>query len=169
MGLPEDFISWSITGLLVTVITIFVSLIISRKFDTPETGPANAPSTRKAQLSIKDAAGKTMTYRLRGVPSELNQQGVKKLVQRVLALEDDIIVGVESLADDPSRRGAKIATLEFSKTPSSLSKQTDKAEWEFSTCDNKRDDRRKITLLFDTHFRGLTPLHSRSDADCTIE
>ncbi|KAL7917793.1 hypothetical protein ACQKWADRAFT_273841 [Trichoderma austrokoningii] len=112
---------------------------------------------------------KSMAYRLRGVPSKLEQHDVKELVKKVLALEDDITVDVNSLADDPSRHGEKIATLEFSKIPASLSKQAGNEEWEFLACDSQWNDCGKTTLLFDTHFRGLTPLHSKSDADCTID
>lgn len=169
MELLEDSMSW-VSTILILIATISILLISQhlRNGDITETAKMNV-QTPKVQVSARDVTIKSVAYRLRGVPSELEPNDVKDLVKIVLALEDDIAVDVNSLADDPSRHGEKIATLEFSKTPRSFSKQTGNAEWRFSTKDNQWNDRGKITLLFDTHFRGLTSLHSKSDVECTIE
>lgn len=166
MELLEDSMPW-ISAILMLMATIFFPLLI-QYFRNGDIAKTNV-QTLKAQVSAPGATTNSVTYRLRGVPSRLEQHDVKELVKKALALEDDITVNINSLADDPSRYGDKIATIDFSKTPGSLSKQTDNAEWKFSTYDHQSNGRRKITLLFDTHFRGLTPLHSSSDTECTIE
>lgn len=162
MELPEDSMSWALI-ILILIVTVSISLFVqqSRNGDIAETAKKNVQTPQTQHSGA-------VAYRLRGTPSNLEQHELKALVKRVLVLEDDITIVVNSLADDPSRHGEKIATLEFSKTPGRLSKQANNAEWKFSIYDNRLNDR-KITLLFDTHFRGLTPLHSRSDAECTIE
>lgn len=169
MELRGDFMSWAFT-ILMLIASISIPLFIQylRNGEITETVKTSAQAT-KAQLSVRDATTRFVTYRLRGIPSKFTQHDVKELINRVLALEQDITVDVNSLADDPSRHGEKVATLEFSKTPGSLSKEAGNAEWKFLTYDNQCNDHAKITLVFDTHFRGLTPLHSRSDSDCTIE
>lgn len=169
MELPKDSMLWGFTVLIIIATISILYLIQSfRNKDIIETTAANVQKP-KAQLSVWNATTKAVAYRLRGVPSELEQEDVKDLVKRALVLEDDITVDVNSLADNPSRYGEKIATLEFSKTPGSLSKHSDNAEWKFSIYGNQLNHRGKINLLFDAHFRGLTSLHSRSDAECTIE
>lgn len=140
----------------------------SRNGDVAETA-SSIVRTPEAQSSARDATTKTLAYRLRGIPSNAEQCGVEELVRGVLELGDDIAVEVNSLADDPSRPGIKVATLEFSKTPKHLSEYTDSSEWKFSIPNSQKHDREKTILVFDTHFMGLTPLHSRSDAECSIE
>ncbi|KAL7937552.1 hypothetical protein V8C35DRAFT_183222 [Trichoderma chlorosporum] len=148
MELPGNTILWAFT-VLILIATISISLLVQKFRDggIPETATTKV-RIPKAQIS---AQNKAVTYRLRGVPSKLEEQDVKELVKKALTLENDIIVDINSLADDPSRRGEKIATLEFSQRPQ-------------EACLN-----RQIFLLFDTHFRGLTPLHTRSDAECNID
>ncbi|KAL7895102.1 hypothetical protein HDV64DRAFT_287730 [Trichoderma sp. TUCIM 5745] len=166
MELLGDTMLW-ISTVLILIATISIPLLI-QYFRSGDIVKANA-QTLNPQVSTPDATTKFVTYRLRGIPSKLEQHDVKELVKQVLALEDNIIVDVNSLANDPSRHGEKVATLDFSKTPVSLSKQTDSAEWKFSTYDHQSNGHGKITLLFDSHFRGLTPLHSSNDAECTID
>lgn len=141
---------------------------VSRNSDDAETASTNV-QTPEVQSSARDATTKSLAYRLRGIPSNIEQHGVEELVRRVLELGHDIAVDVNSLADDPSRPGRKIATLEFSKIPDRLSEYTDNWEWQFSLFGNQQNDRERSALVFDTHFKGLTPLHSRSDAECDVE
>lgn len=166
MELPGNTILWAFT-VLILIATISIPFLaqIFREGGIPETATTKV-RIPKAQIS---AQNKAVAYRLRGVPSKLEEQDVRELVKKALVLENDIIVHINSLADDPSRHGEKIATLEFSKTPRSLSKETGNAEWKFSVHDSQWNDRGKISLLFDTHFRGLTSLHTSSDAECTID
>ncbi|KAK1237949.1 hypothetical protein MKX08_002528 [Trichoderma sp. CBMAI-0020] len=166
MELLEDSMSW-ISAVLMLIATVTLPLLI-QYFRNADIAKTNV-QTSKAQVPAPGATANSVTYRLRGVPSKVERHDVKELVKKVLALEDDITVNINSLADDPSRHGEKVATLDFSKTPVSLSKPTDNAEWKFLTYDHESNDYGKITLLFDTHFRGLTPLHSSSDVDCTID
>lgn len=166
MEVPGDFVLW-ISTILLLISTISIPLLIQH-FRNGEVAKRNV-QTPKTQALAAIATTKSVTYRLRGVPLKVERHGVKELVKKVLALEDDITVNIDSFADDPSRNGEKVATLDFSKTPGSLSQPADNAEWKYSTYDHELNDRGKITLLFDTHFRGLTPLHSSNDADCTIE
>ncbi|KAF3065389.1 Ankyrin repeat domain-containing protein 50 [Trichoderma lentiforme] len=133
----------------------------SRNADVAETASTNVRIT-ESQLSGRDATTQALAYRLRGVPYN---RDIKELVKRALMFGDDIRFKVMSVADDPSRYGMRIATLEFSNTPGSLSQQTDNSEWTFSISVNGEN----ITLFFDTHFRGLTPLHSSSDHECIID
>ena len=168
MELPKEFIPLTITVIIVAA-TIFIPLLVQqlRNRDAPETGPAtHIPSTHKEQLSTQDAVDISTTYRLRCVPSELDKQGVKELVERVLRLEDHIAVVVRSLTDDPSQEGEKVATVAFSKIPWRLSREGGRTEWRFPIHNGQLEGH---NLLFDTHFRGLTPLHSRSDSKCIIE
>lgn len=166
MEVPGDSMSW-ISTILLLISTISIPLLI-QYFRNGEVAKTNF-QTPKARVSAPDATTRSVTYRLRGIPSKVEWHDVKELVKKVLALEDDNTVNINSFADDPSRHGEKVATLDFSKTPGSLSKPTDNAEWKYSTYDHELNDRGKITLFFDTHFRGLTPLHSSTDDECTIE
>lgn len=166
MELLEDFMLW-IPTILMLIATGSIPLLI-QYFRYGEVAKKNV-QIPKAQVSAPGPTTKSVTYRLRGIPSKVERHDVKELVEKVLALENEITVDINSLADDPSRHGEKVATLGFSKTPGSLSNPTNNAEWRYSTYDHQSNDRGKITLLFDTHFRGLTPLHSSNDADCTIE
>ncbi|UKZ68508.1 uncharacterized protein TrAtP1_009539 [Trichoderma atroviride] len=166
MEVLGDSMSW-ISIILMLIATISIPLLIQH-FRNGDIAKTNVQTT-KPRVSPLDATPRSVVYRLRGIPSRLEQHDVKKLVKEALPLEDDITVHIDSLADDPSRHGEKIASLEFSRIPRSLSKQPNQTEWRFSTNENQWNDRGKITLFFDTHFRGLTPLHSRSDAECTID
>lgn len=168
MELPENFTPWHFAVLTLTL-AIPLSLLLHKlgTFGAPKSDPTtNVPSNSNAQYPTHDAAVKAVTYRVRGVPAELDRRGVLELVKSALALENGITVQVKSLSDDPSRQRAKIGTLEFSQTPVRLSQKVDKAEWEFPISDNQHGE---IRLLFDTHFNGWTPLHSASDSSCNIE
>ncbi|KAL7958827.1 hypothetical protein V8C34DRAFT_137970 [Trichoderma compactum] len=134
MELPGNTIIWAFT-VLILIATISIPFLAQNFRDggIPKTATTKSESPRhKFRPKIK-----LVTYRLRGVPSKLEEQDVKELVKKVLILENDIIVNINSLADDPSRHGEKIATLKFSKTPRSLSKQTVNAEWKFSIHDGQ--------------------------------
>ena len=110
-----------------------------------------------------------MTYRLRGIPVNYSLQGVESLVRDVLELGDVIKVEVRSLADSPYPQPEKVATLNFSSTPSRLCGGPNPDEWCFDIPHDGQQEQARICLVFDTHFRGFTPLHAERDADCKIE
>ena len=92
------------------------------------------------------------------------------LATSALNLEDDIIVKAYSLADSPHPQQGKIAILEFSKTPSRLFPNDFQDEWRFDNIRGyEQEHNADISLVFDTHFRGFTPLHSENDIDCEVE
>jgi len=112
---------------------------------------------------------KVMTYRLRGIPINYSLQGVESLVEDILELGGEIKVEVRSLADSPYPQREKVATLNFSSTPSRLCGGLDQDEWCFDIPHDGQWEQAKIYLVFDTHFRGFTPLHAERDADCKVE
>ena len=92
------------------------------------------------------------------------------LAHRALNLENGIIVKVCSLADSPYPRQGKVATLEFSNTPSCLHPDAVRDEWYFDNIRGcEQEHNADVSLVLDTHFRGLTPLHSENDIDCEAE
>jgi hypothetical protein len=92
------------------------------------------------------------------------------LASRALNLEKGIIVKVCSLADSPYPQKGKVATLEFSNTPSCLPPDAIRDEWIFENiCGIEEEPNKAISLIFDTHFRGFTPLHSENDIHCEVE
>ncbi|KAI0410480.1 hypothetical protein F5X98DRAFT_98862 [Xylaria grammica] len=167
MVLVESFKSWDVAALLVTTIVLFWLLahqcqdLVSPSANRVSNGPsADVPQP------LRVADGKAMTYRLRGLSSNLDRQSLLRLVEGALRLVDGTVIVVKSLANDPSRRGEKIATVEFSLVPNGTFQHNAKAEWSIRVCD---DTYGQLTLHFDTHFRGWTPLHSSGDETCTVD
>jgi hypothetical protein len=120
--------------------------------------------------TVPSGEDKKITYRLRGLPSTCDRGAVEILADRALNFEKGVIVKVCSIADSPYPQQGKVATLEFSNTPSCLLPDAVRDEWVF---DNIRgiepEHNTVISLIFDTHFRGFTPLHSESDGHCEVE
>jgi hypothetical protein len=95
---------------------------------------------------------------------------VEILANSALNLEKGIVVKVCSLADSPYPQQGKVATLEFSNTPSSLLPDAGRDEWVFDNIHGIEPEHHTvISLVFDTHFRGFTPLHSENDIRCEVE
>jgi hypothetical protein len=112
---------------------------------------------------------KVTTYRLRGIPVNYSLQDVESLVGDILELGNEIKVEVRSLANSPYPRHERIATLDFSTPPGRLCGDRHQDEWCFNIPRDGRPGQTKIDLVFDTHFRGFTPLHAERDGDCKIE
>jgi hypothetical protein len=111
----------------------------------------------------------TVTYRLQGVPYECGRQGVESLIRRTLQLGSNFNVELRSLADSPYQQKEKVATVHFSSTPASLSQGNVLDEWHFDVPHEGQTDGATIRLVFDTHFRGLTPLHGDDEANGEVE
>jgi hypothetical protein len=95
---------------------------------------------------------------------------VEILASGALNLESDINVEVRSLADSPYPQQGKIAILEFSNTPSYLIPRVGQDQWCFANIRSyEQEHNADISLVFDTHFRGFTPLHSENDICCEVE
>ena len=167
MALVENLRPWDAAALFTTA-TLFIWFLVYRRRDF-QSARVNAVASNTSTNSTQPARtldGKAKTYRLRGLPSNFNELNLQKAVSKALRVVDNTTVVVKSLASDPSRRGEKIATLELSKRSSPVLQDNAKAEWHISVHD---DNHEELTLHFDTHFRGWTPLHSSSDEDCTME
>jgi hypothetical protein len=119
---------------------------------------------------VRNVEDKTITYRLKGLPPTCDRGAVEILTDRALNLEKGIAVKVCSLADSPYPQQGKVATLEFSNTPSCLLPDAVQDEWIFDNIRGiEQEHNAVISLVFDTHFRGFTPLHSENDIHCEIE
>ena len=95
---------------------------------------------------------------------------MKVLAKRALNIENDATVKVCSLADSPYPQQEKIAILEFLNTPSCLFPHAGRDEWCFDNVRGYGQERNAdISLVFDTHFRGFTPLQSENDTRCEVE
>ncbi|OCK93158.1 uncharacterized protein K441DRAFT_697330 [Cenococcum geophilum 1.58] len=137
------------------------------RLTTPDTRQKETPPR---SLGSKD---KLRTYRLRGIPGSFDLEQVKKLVKSVLSLDNSDEVAISSLAEDPCRESEKIATVELTKRPQITCDGKD--EWALlipneqlqNNEENQRLNRKRMVL--DTHFRGLTPLHSAKDSECSID
>ena len=136
-----------------------------------EVKPAPKATSRRRTLSAAlHGEDKKITYRLRGLPSTCDRGAVETLANKALNLEKGTIVKVCSLADSPYPQQGKVATLEFSNTPSCLLPDAVRDEWIFDNIRGIEEEHSKvISLVFDTHFRGFTPLHSENDMHCGVE
>lgn len=102
------------------------------------------------------------TFRFRGIQGGTDRQGVERLVRENLRLKKEDLVLVHSLAANPLRPEEQVVTLSFDRIPETLSNlPQDSQELQHSGTGGR--------LIFDTHFEGLTPLHSTKDDECDIE
>lgn len=111
-------------------------------------------------------------FRLRGIPDSFqNRKQVRELVRTALRLDDGAEVAVHSLARSPLERHSRIATLTFeSHLPKVL--EGPQTEWIFTVPGSDEDEDEKWgpqRLVFDTHFKGFTPLHRADDSECSTE
>jgi len=109
------------------------------------------------------------TFRLRGIPHECSRQEVESLIRRALQLESNVNIEICSLANSPYPQKEKVATVHFSSTPVYFSQGNGKDEWKADVPREGQTSGATIRLVFDTHFRGLTPLHSDDEANCEVE
>jgi hypothetical protein len=131
---------------------------------------AKATSRRRTTPTVRNVEDKKVTYRLRGLPPTCDRGAVEILTNRALNLEKGTTVKVCSLADSPYPQQGKVATLEFSNTPSCLRPDAVQDEWIFDNIHGiEQEHNAVISLVFDTHFRGFTPLHSENDMHCEVE
>jgi hypothetical protein len=131
---------------------------------------ARATSRHRTLPKARNGEDKKITYRLRGLPSTCDRGAVEILANRALNLEKGVVVKVCSLADSPYPQQGKVATLEFSNTPSCLLPDAVRDEWIFDNIRGiEQEHNTAISLVFDTHFRGFTPLHSENDIHCEAE
>ena len=104
--------------------------------------------------SGEDGKVKTLTYRVRGIPSGLDKAGAQSLLQAALGTRDLII---DSLAAATSRQ---VATVRLPGKQEKL--EGCKRQWQVSA--------HGITMTVDTHFGGFTPLHDpETNAEPTFE
>ena len=104
-----------------------------------------------------DEKAKTLTYRVRGIPSGLDKAGAQSLLQDALGTRSSRGLIIDSLAAASSRQ---VATVRLSGRPEKLNGC--KRQWQVSA--------RGITMTVDTHFGGFTPLHDpETNAEPTFE
>jgi hypothetical protein len=156
-----------IGAILAAIATILIWTVLNLTAKIKH-GPKIRPSSSIGSKT-QNKEPKSITYRLRGIPHYRKVPGVESLVRRALELENDVQVQVQSLASSPYMQNGKIATLRLSRIPVCLSSDISRGEWLFDVPDDEQQDHPVISLVFDTHFRGFTPLHSEDDADCEIE
>jgi hypothetical protein len=91
------------------------------------------------------------TYRVRGLPIEASEHETKLILEQICQIESPkVTIAIHSLARNP-RRLENVATVVFSQTPEQFADYS-KEEWSLKGHNNVYD------LVFDVHFRGLTPL-----------
>jgi hypothetical protein len=156
-----------IGAILAAIATILIWTVLNLTAKIKH-GPKIRPSSSIGSKT-QNKEPKSITYRLRGIPHYRKVPGVESLVRRALELENDVQVQVQSLASSPYMQNGKIATLRLSRIPVCLSSDISRGEWLFDVPDDEQQGHPAISLVFDTHFRGFTPLHSEDDADCEIE
>lgn len=114
-----------------------------------------------------------VNFRLRGIPRALlDESHVRDLIHMVFSSVPRELIHVRSLADNPVEPNSRVATLNFATVPTPLSDRS-KDEWKVDFPENHKDAKhstfRTRKLVFDTHFKGITPLHSKADEECPIE
>lgn len=97
---------------------------------------------------------------------------MRDLVKTVLSIENGASVTIHSLTTNPINSNSKVATLSFHIVPASLSNSS-KNEWVFTMPSdqslNEMNFDRRMSLVFDTHFSGFTPLQHAPDNECHVE
>ena len=100
---------------------------------------------------------KTLTYRVRGIPSGVDVDALRKGLEVLLETQR---LHVDSLAPSPIRRAGQVATIRVANSVK-LSDICD--EWRTPagrTLAVDTNDRGELVLAIDTHFLGFTPLYS---------
>ncbi|OMP83587.1 hypothetical protein BK809_0004968 [Diplodia seriata] len=113
-----------------------------------------------------------LTFRLRGLPrTYVDESSVQQLIKTLFSIQPAGVT-VFSLANSPVDSETRVATLSFRRVPLELCDNS-MGQWTFDhppydDAQNKATTR-KYQLVFDTHFRGLTPLHRQPDFGCSVE
>lgn len=111
-------------------------------------------------------------FRLRGIPDSFqNRKQVRELVRTALQLDEGAAIAVHSLARNPLEHYSRIATLTFGNSLPAVLKGS-RSEWSCAIPDYDENEAERWgpqRLVFDTHFRGFTPLHRTDDNECTTE
>jgi hypothetical protein len=108
-------------------------------------------------------------FRLRGIPCGYESRAeVRELVKSILFIEPGASVTVHSLAIDPVQHNGKVATLSFCTLPDCLSDGSIN-QWVFALPMDEALDENGLSLVFDTHFSGFTPLQHTKEDDCHVE
>lgn len=113
------------------------------------------------------ALSSSTVFRVRGLPSNRNVDEITSLLESSLKIGSEISgLKITSLAEDPYQVKKQVATLVFLKDPPPPFKASTADQWSINSSESDRDQ----ALTFDTHFRGLTALHtpeSKAEAvDC---
>ncbi|KAK5332764.1 hypothetical protein LTR98_011101, partial [Exophiala xenobiotica] len=149
------------------------SIVIKMEQEQPPSPqlPAHHDERRDSSPSPEDigraitTTSPIVTYRVRGIPCEWDQDLFEALLTRVLCPTSSAGINICSLAKTPYPQKEKVATVAFVRTPDFAVQEPLRDEWQLDIpCDqdeNKGYD--NISLVFDTHFRGFTPLHSKRD------
>ncbi len=114
--------------------------------------PSPADSTKASSL----------VYRVSGLPLDKSIEEIGHLLARALKISyQDSGLKITSLAVDPYQAARQIATVTFLKIPPALSATGRVNQWpvDLSGEESDPDMGAHHTLIFDTHFHGLTPLN----------
>jgi hypothetical protein len=125
------------------------------------------------QSKIAMPTDRYRNFRLRGIPFECQSRAeVRELVKGIFSINSGASFVVHSLATNPIDNHSKVSTLTFNDIPACLSDEC-KTEWVFnvptSELYNRESFSQGISLVFDTHFSGFTPLQHTRDDDCSVE
>lgn len=109
---------------------------------------------------------KTLTYRVRRLPSDIDELGVIELLQQRLTTEDCVpTIHVSSLTrslDSPETTRAKVATATFSALPSQFQ---GREEWSLMTLYHDVE----YHIIVDRHFLDFTVLSEVPDDEHILE
>ena len=115
--------------------------------------PSPADSTKASSL----------VYRVSGLPLDKSIEEIGHLLARALKIpHQDSDLKVTSLAVDPYQATRQIAAVTFLKIPPALSATDRVNQWPIHLSGEESDPGMGVdhTLVFDTHFHGLTPLNT---------
>jgi hypothetical protein len=93
-------------------------------------------------------------YRVNGIPESCEKDDAISLLRLVLRLDRDIEIDIRSLATS-QHPGEKVMVVEFTSTPPAFSRGIEEWNTKF-----KLPNGESINFTIDTHFKGLTVLHS---------
>ncbi len=118
----------------------------------------------KAMPSPADSIkASSLVYRVSGLPLNKSIEEISYLLARALRISyQDSGLKITSLAVDPYQAARQIATVTFLKIPPALSATGRVNQWPINLSGEESDPDMgaEHTLIFDTHFQGLTPLNT---------
>jgi hypothetical protein len=114
----------------------------------------------------KPTRGGNTVYRVRGLPCQISETEARDFVEHVCAIfAPDYVAFITSLAKNPHREES-VAVVRFNKTPPQF-KDISVEEWYLKVPIPNQD--RPDGLLFDVHFKGLTPLAEPKGGEADID